>query len=333
MAGHTALLTDAAALGEILDAGGRWGKGRIVTATPSRIGADYGLSGVVHRVEVVLDDGTRTSLIAKTEDPERTRRAVVAWDHAGQKLGRSVPVLYGSVIDEDDGLILTEDISPGRQGDDLGGCSTLEAEDIVDLVARLHVATQFAPGEEGSEHAPSFALRPRSPDRWEKALDKATTRYPDVVRSTAVSRLHRLPEQLIEEAAQIDLVAQRSWIHVDPHLDNILWRPDGVPVLLDWSNARIGPPEVDVAALLMGYGFRASPPLRPDALLRRYERTAGRAVDDDRLRIVLLAVFVQGVLGWAGEESNEGFPDRKRLLRDDTIGRAIRALEWADQGG
>lgn len=331
MAGLTGLLTDAVRLCEILDAGGRWGNRRIVAATPSRIGADYGLSGIIHRIDVVLDDGSRTSLIAKTEDAQRTRTAIVAWQQAGRKLGRSVPVVYGSVLGDDDGLILTEDISPGRQGDDLVGCSTGEAEDIVDLVARLHIATQFELGEEGPEDAPGFVLRHRSPDRWENAVDRVALRYPEVVGSATVSRLWRLPDQLIEEAAQIDLAAPRSWIHVDPHLDNILWRPDGAPVLLDWSNARIGPPEVDVAALLMGYSFRADPPLRPDALVRRYERTAGRAVDNRTLRVVLPAVFVQGVVGWVGEESNEGFPDRKRLLRDDTIGRAIRALEWADR--
>ena len=51
----------------------------------------------------------------------------------------------------------------------------------------------------------------------------------------------------------------------------------------------------------------------------------------ERLRTVLRAVFVRGIVGWAGEVSNEGFPDRKRRLRDDTIGRAVGALEWTDR--
>src|SRR5262245_56323823 len=41
-----------------------------------------------------------------------------------------------------------------------------------------------------------------------------------------------------------------AWLQVDTHLDNTLFSPDGTVVLLDWCNAAIGPPVVDVTRFL-----------------------------------------------------------------------------------
>lgn len=324
------VVTDPDALDELLERGGRWHSGRVVAAVAERIGAEYGLSGEIHRVTVRLDDGDTTTIVAKTEHRDRTRTAVMAWEQAGRLLGRSVPILYGWSLGEERGLILTEDVVSSRQGDDLVGCTPDEAGEIVDLLARLHTATDLATGTSTPE-APEFSIRVGDADRWSLVLERSAARYPDIVDDRRLGRLRSLPAEIREEMSLVGAGEARCWVHVDPHLDNILWRLDTSPVLLDWSNARVGPPEVDVAALLVGYAFRSSPPLSPADLLRRYEMSAGRAVSLDLLRVIVRAVFVQGVVGWAGEASNEGFPDRKRLLRDDTIGRAIRALDWTDQ--
>lgn len=324
------LLNDADALNRLLDEGGRWPHGPISDPVADRIGAEYGLSGVIHRITLRLEDGATATVVAKSEGRDRTRTAVMAWEHAGHLLGRSVPVLYGWSIGEESGLILDEDISPSRQGDDLVACSADEAGEIVDLLARLHAITDVGDRPPPPE-APEFAVRFSDADRWVLVLERAAARYPDIVDAGHLARLRSLPDRIREDLEVLGTAYARCWVHVDPHLDNILWRADGSPVLVDWSNARIGPPEVDVAALLVGYAFRSRPSLQPADLLSRYEESAGRAVSTPILRLVLRTVFVQGIVGWAGEESNDGFPDRKRLLRDDTIGRAIRALDWTDQ--
>jgi len=38
-------------------------------------------------------------------------------------------------------------------------------------------------------------------------------------------------------------------VHADLHLDNVLFRPSGVPVILDWTDASRGPGAIDFARL------------------------------------------------------------------------------------
>jgi aminoglycoside phosphotransferase (APT) family kinase protein len=141
-----------------------------------------------------------------------------------------------------------------------------------------------------------------------------------------------LPEE-IQASGLESPSSDTAWIHVDPHLDNVLWRVDDSPVLIDWSNARIGPPEVDLAAMMMGYAFRTDAPISPEELIRTYaDRTAG-SVDLITRSVVhaLKPAYIQGSMGWVGEESNAGFPDRKERLRDETALRLVRALDWVDR--
>lgn len=128
-----------------------------------------------------------------------------------------------------------------------------------------------------------------------------------------------------------------AWLHIDPHLDNVMWRADGTAVLLDWSNARLGPPAVDVAVMLRSISFARSPPLSPDELFDIYCDEASRsggAVDRGLLVAAsrsALAIHLRGIVGWMGEISNDGHHDRKARLRDDAARRVLRALDWLDQ--
>ncbi len=104
-------------------------------------------------------------------------------------------------------------------------------------------------------------------------------------------------------------------------------------MLIDWSNARIGPPAADLAVLLATFSFPERPALKPDGLLAAYAAAVHEAGEHDQLAdnaAQALAVQMQGVLGWLGEASNEGFHDRKRVLRDDVARRFARALGWLE---
>jgi aminoglycoside phosphotransferase (APT) family kinase protein len=138
-------------------------------------------------------------------------------------------------------------------------------------------------------------------------------------------------------AAITDLkTGPRSWIHHDLHLDNVLWRPGGTPVLLDWSGAVMGPPGVDVSVLLLDLAFGARPSLSPEELLSTYhEVVVGSGVTVESRNVVhtgRLALFplLQGIMGWAGRADDPPPTGRSQALRDYSIAAAIRALTWLD---
>ncbi len=102
-----------------------------------------------------------------------------------------------------------------------------------------------------------------------------------------------------------------SWIQVDAHLDNVLWRRDGTAVLLDWCNAAIGPPAVDLARFLVEGVVDASQPERVGALMSTYaeeRRIQGARAELIELRAgfaLALPPLLQGAIGWAGREELE----------------------------
>lgn len=325
---HTNLIRDPVWLNSILEGGGNWQGGPVYTPTAMQIGTDYGFSGKVFRVAITTGAGPAT-IIAKIETPEKTSAAVFAHQHTPAALQENVPILYGYEVNEREGTLLLEDISPATQGDDLAGCSEDQASEIVTLVSRLHRATRM---EAAPRDAPVFTPRISEKASWSENLTRAADRYPRLLTSTLVERLGNLPSGLIDSARTLDSQLI-SWIHVDPHLDNILWREDGSPVLVDWSNARVGPSVVDLAALLIGYSFRSVPAMKPMTMVGLYGKTVDQPVESlvPGVEAALEIVFIQGIVGWAGEEYNDGFPDRKAMLRDDAMGRAIRAVDWIDE--
>jgi len=57
-------------------------------------------------------------------------------------------------------------------------------------------------------------------------------------------------------------------LHLDLHILNIVWTPDG-PVLLDWANARSGPAAADVAMSWLLHGAGSADESRQVRVLRR----------------------------------------------------------------
>lgn len=307
-----------------------WDHGRPIAAVVKRVGEDYGLSGAVFRVVVTTDRGS-ASVIAKLEERRKTLAAWNAWECAANELGTSVPHHYGLDIEGDVGVILMEDVVPATQGDDLVGCTRQQALEVLDILVHLHQNSRLgALGATNNE--PRWRVRIADREKWAASLNRAADRYPDIVTVERVARLRTFPAE-IEAQGLASPSGNLTWVHVDPHLDNVLWRVDGSPVLIDWSNARIGPPEVDVAAMMMGYAFRTHAPISPDELIQIYADRTARSVDLVTHAVVhaLKPAYIQGSMGWVGEESNAGFPARKERLRDETALRLVRALDWVDR--
>ncbi len=180
-----------------------------------------------------------------------------------------------------------------------------------------------------------WATREWDADRWADHLGRAAARYPEQIDERVRARCSSFHDETAG-AHDVVVAGPRSWIHHDPHLDNVLWRADGRPVLLDWSGADVLPPSLDVAMLMQSLSFRPDPALAPGELLSVYHRElAEGGVDIDRAEVTVpvaaaLRLLVRGLIGWAGSEPDPPPTARMLALRDAAPGRARAALEWID---
>jgi aminoglycoside phosphotransferase (APT) family kinase protein len=244
----------------------------------------------------------------------------------------------GASLDEshEQGLILLKDIRPADQGDELRGCSLGQANAVVDIVAHLHAATWIEAGAPVPDGAERWMAQPWEQQRWGARVGKVRERYPGRCSEAVAERLVAMHTEVAEAIGGL-VEGPVTWIHHDPHLDNVLWRPDGSPVLLDWSGARIAPPAIDVAGLLMSLAMCADAPLGPDQLLIEYVAALGRhgrsvAVEEvGRTAALALKLSIRGMVGWAGLVEEEPAEGRKLALRGDSVGRVLAAIRWLDR--
>ena len=318
-------------------ADGPWPHGELATLSASRIGEAFGLSAEVYRLRGATTVGDTVDLVAKVEHLAGCRRAQTAHRHVVPSLGRSVPRLWAADVpplhDEtaDEaaaGLLLLEDITPAEQGDEFVMPSVERGLDLIRLVARVHDVPQPSSAETIETWVPFVS----PPERWAASVDRGRARYPEIF-ETALSRLLTLRDDALAAVDELS-GADATWIHVDPHLDNVLWRPNGSTVLLDWSNCRRGPPAVDLAVLLFTLSFADTEVLAPSDLVEAYAAARTSMEIDPAATMSLacsaLVLHARSVFGWAGQLSNDGFHDRKAELRNDAARRVARVLDWLD---
>jgi aminoglycoside/choline kinase family phosphotransferase len=273
-----------------------------------RIGAGYGLSGTTARV--VIEESPRRAVVVKRDAAETIRREQLFYTGRARVLGSSVPGYLGALVDGDTGLLVLEDVAPAWSLDVLAGCDDATAERLVSMLAVLHASTWSDPTRI-DPGLPHWRRRAYTGSEWSVRLGTARRRFPDLLDDEATDMLMTLPGRV---ARVVDRLAggPQCWIHADAHLDNVLRRPDGTVVLLDWATSCSGPPLVDLAQLLAG-GLVNDPTAqrtRITALVRAYTDTlADRGVTGHGIELdaggsaaaVAEAAlpWVQGIVGWA----------------------------------
>lgn len=150
------------------------------------------------------------------------------------------------------------------------------------------------------------------PDRWVDRATRASERFPRILTHDLTARIRDLPEKVAFALDQLR-DGPASWIHVDAHFDNVLWRPDGTAVLLDWCNAAIGPPVADVARFLSEGVDAGSKPALVSAYVRELRSSGVAHAGLAELRVALelaLLPLPQSAVGWAGREdlASQGRP-------------------------
>lgn len=303
-----------------------WRHGRVRVRSATRIGTSFGLSGGdVYRVHAEKQSGS-LSFVLKREGAQAVERALRFHRAVGFCLVGSVPACLGGLVDQanDMGILLLEDIAPAEQGDVLAGCTDKQALVAARSLARIHAVSRTAAGEEHADEAPRWETNVATADVWEARLSAAAARFPQILTPSLVDRLHRL-SRMAEPAIESLQRRDACWIHGDAHVENVLFRPDGTAMLLDWSGASIGPAAVDLARLLTeGVDAGAQSELATDLVAAyRNELDAGGAealIGDpwDALSDGL-APLVQAAIAWAARDETREPQARMQALQENLL--------------
>jgi aminoglycoside phosphotransferase (APT) family kinase protein len=240
---------------------GALGRASVVAVDPEPIAAGQGFVGQVLRLRLGYDAaeaGAPATLIAKlpAADPG-VRAAVAALGLYAREAGfyavvaaanLPVPRAYYAAADPATGagVVLLEDLTDGRVGDNLGGCSDAQADLAVAELARLHARWW--------DH-PRLAELPWTfdADAYQRVYEQQWGPFLAKFGDAVPPRLRELGPRAIDRAA-----AYRRWlaggprtlVHNDYRLDNLFFgRPGGARplVVFDWQLCLVGRGVADVA--------------------------------------------------------------------------------------
>ena len=250
-------------------------QGRVAAASWERVGQEYGFTGLVVRIQLLYEDeevNPPASLVAKLplalgltvrgyrarqeQEPVFMRRHYERCARSAstaRSAPRSPRGSYYTAADDQDRrvVLLLEDLSGGRQGDVLHGCSVDEAALVIDELAPFHALWW-------EERAPTvgFPRFGRDPGvrqaRYGELVDRFLVEYGSCLPSTVRGVIELLRSRL---GAVWGALAARpqTLIHADLHLDNLIFAPDDGSrrvAVLDWQTVSVGPPAWDVARFL-----------------------------------------------------------------------------------
>ena len=300
-------------LNGVLEKSNVWPHGAFRVLNATRIGAEYGLSGRIHRVVAETIRGTSISFVVKQDRVEEVERELLFRSESDDAVRGCVAECFGGASDRatGNGVLVLEDVYLAVQGDVLRGCTDVQAEAVIRALARVHAASWRGREDALRPGLPRWRPDSMEPSRWKDAIRRAQERFPGTLTSDVADGIRDLPDEVANSVERLTR-GPRSWIQVDTHLDNVLWRPDGTAVLLDWSSAAIGPPSVDLARFLTEGVVSASEQDRLDALLSTYVEElkvrgiAAVGLTDLRSTVALaLRPLLQGAVGWAGRHDVE----------------------------
>lgn len=244
-------------------------------------------AGDLARIHIVYRDGDRSgpaSLVAKARGSTEIKRAMDAamglaarerfvYADLAAELPVEMPRCYHAGGGEPDTPMLLEDLRDLRAGDQVEGLSLRDAERLVELLADLHAAywSCALPGEESGR-----LLSLADPAIGAMLTQLVTSGIPVLFERYGAGQVpQRLLDALADAAPRwADVVARcaegpPTFVHNDFRLDNIFFRPDDEPVVIDWQLAGRSRGTQDLAYLL-------SSSMAEEALARSWERLLGR---------------------------------------------------------
>ncbi|MGI5336036.1 phosphotransferase family protein [Streptomyces sp. CA-181903] len=237
-------------------------------ALAARLSAEDGVEPAVHEGQFhrVLVGARRVLCFPRTPAAAARLPARAATLRAVGRAG--LPFAVPSPLSVEDGtrgpahLVLTR--VPGAPLEP----SALARPEAADAAARQFAALLAALVRAGGEQGPRGELPEAPRDEWRRFASDVRAELFPLVSAAGRARAEREPA-----AAEALPYVSGAFVHGDLGGENVLWETeDGLPVLrgvVDWDEAAIGDPAVDLAAVAASYG---------DAFLRRVVALGGPAL-------------------------------------------------------
>ena len=342
-----------------LRAGGVISQARVTGAAVEAVGEQQAFAGQPVRVRLAYDRGERgapASLIAKfpAEDP-RMRRALAGlrWHETEIRFYRELaatsairtPRLYYAAMNPDalDHILLLEEVSSGRTGDQIAGGSLEQARAVVEQIARLHARWWQEPRlAELDWLAVGAVRRVQAAEMWQDVYRCGWATVREIMSGFFPSEVDRGAHRLGDRYADLVRASAeppRTLIHGDCRLDNIFFSDAGGDpaqplTFIDWQFLSSGRGAYDIAYFL---GTNVNTDVRREHemdLLRRYHSALSERVADPNaaaydfeqcLRDYRLAMLL--VFGfWVQTAGAPIFPQAAHRLRDVALERVSAAV-------
>lgn len=167
---------------------------------------------------------------------------------------------------------LFEDLTERRAVDQLGGLGIPDTLNVVAAIGRFH--TWNGPTDLNIRSCTPALFDPNALSKGVSILGSTwglSTALTDVFEALVAQR-----HSLIEQFAQLS----PTICHGDLRADNLVFDPDGIPVLFDWQQIAVQTGGADVAWLLATSLQPASRRVAKDDVARAYADSTGRSLDE-----------------------------------------------------
>lgn len=274
-------------LTEVLGAQGGLGGARVVEVTPTPVGSGQMCDSI--RLELTYDrpapEWAPASLVAKLPAADESSRAAAMslrsyeievrfYQELAPTLPIRTPRVHHADIDVGSGtfVLLLEDLTPARQGDQLEGCDPRQAAAAVDELVRLHAPRWDDPAlaeldwlYRDPDSRRSFLLD-LLPGLWDGFRERYEDRLGAEVHEAGEALFDRLERYLASGTGPSTVV------HGDYRLDNLLFGGADPVAVVDWQTCGHGR-ALDDVAYFIGAGLLPED-RRPHEhdLVRRYHR-------------------------------------------------------------
>ena len=303
-------------------------------------GEGTGIIGLVTRLHLDAPDGPDT-IIAKFPSPAPENRAVAAtydmygrevnfYQHIAPALNLRTARCFFAAHDPEtqDFVLLLEDLTGYKIGDQVVGCSLEEARAVVDFLARLHAGSWNGKGVEALISHNNPMQRDGMIGGFGLGWPVVVEQFRELVPDAALAAGDKMPEA-IPRLLDTMTAAPISMCHADVRLDNIFFGDDGEIVMVDWQAVCTSAPEQDLAYFLT-QSVPRSVLAQEDLVARYHAALTAHGIDypleqcRERFRVSALyllnfAVVIAGTLDMGNE--------RGQTLARTLLGNSLAALD------